>query len=240
MRVRQFNAWSWDRGLAAASTHARHPLTRAKASRGRNATLSIIIGAAIAMLAAATPTDSAAGPKVAFETSLGAFTVALNEEKAPVTVANFLAYVDAGHYDGVVFHRVIPDFMAQTGGFALENGAYVEKETRDPIQNEAKNGLKNVKGALAMARTGDPHSASAQFFINFKDNSFLDYPGQDGWGYAVFGQVVEGMDVIDQMAFQNTTTKTLTMNIGGGRTINQPAQDVPVGDIVITSAKRVE
>ena len=202
-------------------------------------TLTRIMGAALVALAA---TQALAGPKVAFETSLGAFTVELNEEKAPKTVANFLAYVDDGFYEGVVFHRVIPDFMAQGGGFEARNGVYVQKAGRDPIENEADNGLLNVKGSLAMARTNDPHSASAQFFINFKDNTFLNHTAKTtrGWGYTVFGQVVEGMAVVESMAYQTTTTKILTMRGPGGAAQDAPAPDVPIRDIVILSAKRVE
>ncbi|MEL6979724.1 MAG: peptidylprolyl isomerase, partial [Pseudomonadota bacterium] len=163
-----------------------------------------LLAAAALLLSFAIP--AMAGPKVKFETTMGAFVIEVNEEKAPITAANFLAYVDEGFYDGVVFHRVIPNFMAQGGGFAAEAGMYVEKPTRDPIQNEADNGLRNVKGSVAMARTSDPHSASAQFFVNFKDNDFLDHTAKTprGWGYAVFGQVVEGMDVVEKMAFQGT------------------------------------
>ena len=181
------------------------------------------------------------GTKVAFETTLGAFTVELDEEKAPKTAANFLRYVDDGHYDGVVFHRVIPNFMAQGGGFeAQEGGALVEKATHDPIENEADNGLKNVKGALAMARTSDPHSASAQFFINFTDNDFLDHSGKSaqGWGYAVFGQVTEGMEVVDAMASEPTGRRMLGMRGPSGRVQEVMSQDVPMEEIIITSAKR--
>lgn len=135
--------------------------------------------------------------RVAFETSLGNFTVELNAEKAPKSVENFLKYVEDKHYDGTIFHRVIPGFVAQGGGFTPE---MQQKPVRAPIQNEAQNGLKNAAGTLAMARTGDPHSATAQFYINLSDNTNLDYPSFDGWGYAVFGKVVEGMDVVRKMA----------------------------------------
>lgn len=133
---------------------------------------------------------------VKMHTNLGTITIELDEEKAPKSVANFLEYVKSGFYEGTIFHRVIGNFMIQGGGFDKN---YQQKSTRPPIQNEAKNGLKNVKYSIAMARTSQPHSASAQFFINVKDNAFLDYPGQDGWGYAVFGKVVEGMDVVDKI-----------------------------------------
>lgn len=199
-----------------------------------------IITALAALLASAGV--ALAGPKVAFETSAGAFVIEVNEEAAPATAANFLAYVDEGFYDGVVFHRVIPNFMAQGGGFVSDSGVYREKPTKDPIQNEADNGLTNIRGSVAMARTSDPHSASAQFFINFKDNSFLNHTAKSaqGWGYAVFGQVVEGMETIDAMAFESTTQKTLTMLLPNGQAVEAPAGDVPIRDIVILSAKRLE
>ncbi len=139
-----------------------------------------------------------AGPKVMLETSQGEITLELDADKAPKTVENFLAYVRDGHYNGTVFHRVIPDFMIQGGGFGAD---FVQKPTRAPIQNEADNGLKNVRGTIAMARTNNPHSATAQFFINTVDNSFLDHqsPTPQGWGYAVFGKVVAGMEVVDRI-----------------------------------------
>ena len=133
---------------------------------------------------------------VLITTNLGNIKVELDAEKAPKTVANFLDYVAKGHYNNTIFHRVIADFMIQGGGF--EPGMK-QKPTPQTVENEGKNGLKNDTYTLAMARTSDPHSASAQFFINVKNNSFLDYPGQDGWGYAVFGKVVEGTDVVDQI-----------------------------------------
>ncbi|MCP5419553.1 MAG: peptidyl-prolyl cis-trans isomerase [Gammaproteobacteria bacterium] len=138
----------------------------------------------------------AAGIKVTMNTSLGVIVLELDPDKAPQTVANFVQYAKSGFYQGTVFHRVIPDFMIQGGGFTPD---FQEKDTRPPIPNEASNGLKNARGSIAMARTPDPNSATAQFFINLKDNAFLDYPAQDGWGYAVFGRVVEGMDVVDQI-----------------------------------------
>jgi cyclophilin family peptidyl-prolyl cis-trans isomerase len=139
---------------------------------------------------------AAAKPQVAFTTSLGSFTVELNPEAAPKTVANFLGYVKSGQYKGTVFHRVIASFMIQGGGMTAKG---VEKPTQAPIKNEAGNGLKNVRGTVAMARTSDPDSATAQFFVNVVDNAFLDYPGQDGWGYCVFGKVVEGMATVDKI-----------------------------------------
>lgn len=183
--------------------------------------------------------DESATTRVLIETTKGKITVELDGEKAPETVKNFLQYVDDGFYEGIVFHRVISDFMIQTGGFELKDGGVVEeKETRGSIKNEAANGLKNARGTIAMARTRDPHSASAQFFINLKDNSFLDHPGQDGWGYAVFGKVVEGMDVVDAIAEVETATRELHARAGGA-TAPRPMGDVPVEDVVILSAKRV-
>jgi cyclophilin family peptidyl-prolyl cis-trans isomerase len=155
------------------------------------------------------------------ETSKGTIELELDRAKAPGTVANFVNYVKKGHYDGVIFHRVIPDFMIQGGGFTADMD---QKATDAPIENEAKNGLKNVRGSIAMARTSNPHSASAQFFINLKDNSFLDYPGQDGWGYCVFGKVTTGLDVIDAIAKVATGSK-------GGH------QNVPTEPVLIKSAK---
>jgi peptidyl-prolyl cis-trans isomerase B (cyclophilin B) len=134
--------------------------------------------------------------KVLITTNMGNITAELDAEKAPKSVANFLDYAGKGHYNNTIFHRVIPDFMVQGGGF--EPGMK-QKPAEQTVENEAKNGLKNDKYTLAMARTSDPHSASAQFFINTKNNSFLDYPGQDGWGYAVFGKVTEGNDVVDKI-----------------------------------------
>jgi cyclophilin family peptidyl-prolyl cis-trans isomerase len=165
----------------------------------------------------------AANPQVALKTSEGTIVVELDAEKAPTSTQNFLQYVADKHYDGSVFHRVIPNFMIQGGGFTPEMR---QKPTRSPIQNEAKNGLRNARGTLAMARTNDPHSATAQFFINHKDNVFLDYPGQDGWGYAVFGKVVSGMEVVDQIA------RVSTGRVG-------PFSDVPQKPVLIESATLV-
>jgi peptidyl-prolyl cis-trans isomerase B (cyclophilin B) len=164
--------------------------------------------------------------KVKLTTSLGVIVIKLEDEKAPVSSANFLTYVNQGFYSGTIFHRIIPDFMAQGGGF---DTSFNQKATNAPIKNEADNGLKNKRGTLAMARTSDPNSATAQFFINYKDNSFLDYssPTPNGWGYAVFGEVVEGMDVVDSMA------KKATGNRG-------PHQNVPSTDIVIEKAEVIE
>ena len=135
---------------------------------------------------------------VIVETSRGSFTIALDRARAPQTVENFLAYVDAGHYEQTLFHRVIPGFMIQGGGYTP---AYEKKPTREPVTNEADNGLENTRGTVAMARTGEPHSATAQFFVNVSDNGFLDHQARSaqGWGYAVFGEVTEGMDVVDSI-----------------------------------------
>ncbi len=153
--------------------------------------------AALAALLVLVPSAHAdAQPKVALETSLGKIVLELDAAKAPATVENFLEYVKSGHYDGMIFHRVIDGFMIQGGGFTEE---LEQKPTRAPIQNEADNGLKNERGTIAMARTGNPHSASAQFFINVKTNDFLNHRSKDmrGWGYTVFGKVIEGMDAVD-------------------------------------------
>jgi cyclophilin family peptidyl-prolyl cis-trans isomerase len=180
-----------------------------------------------------------AGPKVLVKTSQGDITIELNEEKAPETVKNFLVYVNEGFFDNTVFHRVIKDFMIQGGGFALkEDGTIEQKETKAPIQNEAKNGLKNKKGTIAMARTGDPHSATAQFFINHKDNDSLDFPSFDGWGYAVFGEVVAGVEVLDKIAAVPTGEKALKAR--SGESLREaPMQDVPNENVVIQSIKVV-
>ena len=161
--------------------------------------------------------------QVQLTTNHGVITLALNEEKAPKTVANFKSYVEAGHYDGTIFHRVIKNFMIQGGG--MEPGMN-QKATQAPIENEAANGLKNKRGSIAMARTSDPHSATAQFFINVVDNDFLDFkaPSGQGWGYCVFGEVVEGMDVVDTIRKVKTGTK-------GGY------QDVPAEDVIIEKAE---
>jgi cyclophilin family peptidyl-prolyl cis-trans isomerase len=139
--------------------------------------------------------------RVSMKTSMGEIELSLDRTKAPKTVENFVQYVNDGFYNGTIFHRVIKDFMIQGGGFTE---AMQKKQTRDPVENEAKNGLKNRRGSIAMARTSAPHSATAQFFINHKDNSFLDYPSRDGWGYAVFGEVTKGMEVVDSIAQQPT------------------------------------
>ena len=156
---------------------------------------------------------------VTLTTSFGGIELHLDAGSAPDTVSNFIAYVEGGHYDGILFHRVIPDFMIQGGGM---RAGLVEKPTRAPIQNEADNGLKNLRGTIVMARTQDPHSATAQFFINLKDNSFLDHTEKSpaGWGYAVFGQVISGIEVVDQIASVET------------RSVGHH-EDVPINNVII-------
>ncbi len=188
-----------------------------------------------------TATTPAGPERVKIKTNKGDFVIELNREKAPITVANFLEYVNKKHYDGTVFHRVMNGFMIQGGGFALDAGALVEKPTGKGIKNEAKNGLKNDVGTVAMARTGDPNSATAQFFVNVVSNDNLNSPQPDGHGYAVFGKVIEGMDVIEKIKVTPTGMKALTMiNPANGEKITQPSSDVPNENIVIESATLVK
>ena len=165
-------------------------------------------------------------PQVKLETSLGDIVIELNDQKAPKSVANFLAYAEDGFYDGTIFHRVIENFMIQGGGFTED---FAQKSPNAAIKNEANNGLSNKRGSISMARTGDPHSATAQFFINTVDNNFLDFKAENaqGWGYAVFGEVVEGMDVVDQIRIVSTGTKN-----GHG--------DVPDENVVIIKASVIK
>ncbi len=169
---------------------------------------------------------SETNPKVQFETTKGNIVIELDAEKAPKTVENFIAYVKSGHYDGTIFHRVIPSFMIQGGGFDVD---MKQKTTNANIQNEANNGLKNVKGSISMARTSAPHSASSQFFINVTDNGMLDFTSESpqGWGYAVFGQVIEGLDVV------SIIEEVATDNHDGH-------QDVPLEPVVIQKATLLE
>jgi peptidyl-prolyl cis-trans isomerase B (cyclophilin B) len=160
---------------------------------------------------------------VLITTNKGNIKLELDAEKAPKTVANFLDYVAKGHYDNTIFHRVIGDFMIQGGGF---DATMKQKPTAATVENEAKNGLKNDKYTVAMARTSDPHSASAQFFINTKNNAFLDYPGQDGWGYAVFGKVVEGMDIVDQINKVKTGRSGMFSDVPSDQVIIEKAEVV--------------
>ena len=161
---------------------------------------------------------------ITISTSHGDIVIELFEETAPISCENFRQYVNDGFFDESIFHRVIPNFMIQGGGFTPD---MMQKTTREPIENEAKNGLKNEAGTIAMARTMDPHSATAQFFINLGNNSFLDYPGQDGWGYAVFGKVTEGMDVVNAIKGVETTSKA-------------GHSDVPAETVVIEKVEIVE
>lgn len=166
----------------------------------------------------------AANPMVEMKTSAGEIVIELYADKAPKSAENFAQYVKDGFYDGTVFHRVIDGFMVQGGGFDVQMN---QKATREPIENEASNGLKNEPGTLAMARTADPHSATAQFFINLVPNTFLDHPSRDGWGYAVFGKVVQGMDVVEKIGKVPTTNRGFHQN-------------VPAEPVVIESARMVE
>lgn len=172
------------------------------------------------LLAAAT--HAAPAPRVKLTTSIGEVVLEMAPDKAPASVQNFLDYVRSGFYDGTQFHRVIDGFMVQGGGYSRD---FSKKQTRDPVRNEADNGLRNTRGSVAMARTSDPHSATAQFFINVADNAFLDHrsPDPQGWGYAVFGRVVEGMDVVDRI-------KSVATGKRG------PFSDVPLEPVVIESA----
>ena len=176
----------------------------------------------IPLLLAAKSTAAEQAPRVRLETTMGNIVLELDREHAPVTVDNFLAYVNDGFYDGTIFHRVIDGFMIQGGGYSAD---FSRKQTRAPIKNEADNGLKNTRGSIAMARTRDPHSASAQFFINVVDNAALDHKAPDvsGWGYAVFGHVVEGMDVVGKIRTQATG-------------VQSGFRDVPKKTITITRA----
>ena len=177
----------------------------------------LTLGSAVVAAAPATALDPT--PHVALKTSMGEIVLELDQEKAPQSVANFLQYVKSGYYKGTVFHRVIDGFMIQGGGFDKN---MKQKATKAPIKNEAQNGLQNVTYSIAMARTGDPHSATSQFFINVNNNGALDYPGRDGFGYTVFGKVVSGMDVVDKIKAVPVTDKG-------------PHQNVPVTPVVIES-----
>jgi cyclophilin family peptidyl-prolyl cis-trans isomerase len=160
---------------------------------------------------------------VRFQTSHGDMLVELDEKAAPQTVENFLKYVDDGFFDGTIFHRIVPGFVIQGGGLTAD---FKQKKTRAPIKNEARNGLKNLRGTLSMARTNDVDSATSQFFVNLKDNAFLDHKGSANFGYAVFGRVTEGMDVVDKIAGVST-----------GR--RNGHEDAPLEDVLIVAARRV-
>ncbi|GHE21339.1 peptidyl-prolyl cis-trans isomerase [Halomonas urumqiensis] len=204
---------------------SRRPMTPMMPSFIPRALRSVLLAASLPALAgiqAAMASDA----DVILHTSQGPISIELFEDQAPASVENFLAYAEEGHYQGTLFHRVIDDFMIQGGGFDAD---FNQKPTREPITNEADNGLANTRGTLAMARTGDPHSATAQFFINVADNGFLDHRGpQSGrtWGYAVFGRVIEGMEVVDAIKDVPTTSRG-------------PFQDVPAEPVLIERVERL-
>jgi len=181
---------------------------------------------ALSVIAAVTPVAGGDNPKVVLDTTKGQITIELYPDKAPETVRNFLSYVDAGFYNGTIFHRVIPNFMIQGGGFTSD---MQQKTTRPPIKIESDNGLKNERGTIAMARTQDPNSATAQFFINSVDNSFLNFTAKttQGWGYAVFGKVMQGIEAVDEISKVKTAAKDMY-------------RDVPADPVVITAAKRAK
>ncbi|MCP5444819.1 MAG: peptidyl-prolyl cis-trans isomerase [Chromatiaceae bacterium] len=170
----------------------------------RHLLVSLLFSLGLAAGAAAEPVS------VSMKTTLGEIGLELDPDKAPETVANFLRYVDEGFYNGTIFHRVINGFMIQGGGFTAD---LERKRTHDAVRNEARNGLKNIRGSIAMARTSAPHSATSQFFINHADNANLDYPSFDGWGYAVFGRVTSGMETVDKIADQFTATRNGMANV---------------------------
>lgn len=201
----------------------------------RTFTVLLALLAPLAVFADAKKSAIPATTKVRLKTNHGDIVLELNKEKAPVTVANFVDYVKKKHYDGTVFHRVIDGFMIQGGGFESKDGTLVEKPAGKPIINEGKNVLKNARGTIAMARTNDPNSAKAQFFINVQDNAMLDYPNNGG--YAVFGSVVEGMDVVDKIKSTSTGTGKMKMlHPATGEAIDMPAEDVPNTAVTILSA----
>ncbi len=184
----------------------------------RRQLLKLFTIALLAIMTSASYAENA--PKVAMKTSMGDLVIEVYPDKAPKTVENFLTYVKSGFYNGTVFHRIINGFMIQGGGY---DATMREKPTRAPIQNEAKNGLKNRTYTIAMARTPEPNSATAQFFINVNDNAFLDYPGQDGWGYAVFGKVISGTETVDKI-----------------KAVETDRRDKPKANVVIESASILE
>ncbi len=186
----------------------------------------LVLCAALILFTGCNAMSESKNPVVTLETTKGNITIELYPEKAPETVANFIQYVQDGFYDGTIFHRVIPNFMVQGGGFTDDMS---EKSTREPIKNEANNGLANENGTIAMARTPNPHSASSQFFINVKDNAFLDFQNEtpNGWGYCVFGKVSEGMEVVSSIVAVPTGNHGMH-------------QDVPVEPIIIMKASVAE
>jgi cyclophilin family peptidyl-prolyl cis-trans isomerase len=192
---------------------------------------------AVCVLGVAAATARAANPVVVMETSMGTIKIELAEDKTPITVKNFLSYVDDKFYDGTIFHRVIDGFMDQGGGFTADKK---EKDTKSPIQNEYTKGLPNQRGTIAMARTPDPNSATAQFFINVGDNTQLDKPSPrfGGAGYCAFGKVIEGMDVVDKINKVKTEKAVLEMKVRG-QAIRDQQPDVPVENVVIKSVRRL-
>lgn len=204
------------------------------------------VSAAMLLMAGLAGRAVAQNPVVVLDTSKGPITIELFADKAPISVENFLKYVDSGHYDNTLFHRVIGPNPKQPQGFMIQGGGFenlatpTEKDTQAPIQNEGKNGLKNDRGTLAMARTGEPNSATSQFFINLGNNDFLNYGDAhavDPFGYAVFGKVLEGMEVVDAIAKVETGRSTLAQK-AGGRLLRGASADVPKEPVVIKSAKR--
>ena len=201
----------------------------------RTFTILLALLAPLAVFADAEKSAKPTATKVRLKTNHGDIVLELNKEKAPITVANFVDYVKKKHYDGTVFHRVIDGFMIQGGGFESKDGTLVEKPTGKPIDNEGKNGLKNTRCTIAMARTNDPNSAKAQFFINVQDNAMLDYPNNGG--YAVFGSVVEGMEVVDRIKSTPTGTGKMKMlHPTTGEAIEIPAENVPNTAVTILNA----
>ncbi len=184
----------------------------------------IVLGVLVTFITAGISMADADNPKVEMETSKGKFVIELLPEKAPETVKNFLNYVDTNFYDGTIFHRVIPKFMIQGGGFTSD---MKRKSAGEPIKNEADNGLKNERGTIAMARTGDPHSATAQFFINTVNNDFLNHKSktQQGWGYVVFGKVITGMDVVDAISSAKTVMRGMYRDV--------PAENIEIRGTVV-------
>ncbi|WP_414691748.1 peptidylprolyl isomerase [Noviherbaspirillum sp.] len=195
-----------------------------RTSRSCTRRLFLQMFAAVSLAGSLHAAHAAENPQVALKTNMGEIVLELYPEKAPKSVANFLQYVKSGHYNGTIFHRVMDNFMIQGGGFDQD---MAQKPTQAPIENEAKNGLKNDALTVAMARTGNPHSATAQFFINVSNNSFLNYPGQDGWGYAVFGKVIKGADTVEKIKAVKTGNKGMHQN-------------VPLQPVVIQSATVVK
>ncbi|MFK7730458.1 MAG: peptidylprolyl isomerase [Pseudomonadales bacterium] len=208
-------------------TYRQSPVNKFLSTAARQACAAMIFALVCTHATAEEPAASAANTKILIKTNHGNIKAELYDQRAPITVKNFLEYLDAGHYNDTVFHRVIPRFMIQGGGFSPD---MVEKETRDPIQNESKNRLRNERGTLAMARTSDPHSATAQFFINVRMNFSLNYRMGE-FGYSVFGKVTEGLDVVDTISIQRT-----------GRFMNDEAEydDVPTQSVIIESISRIQ